>query len=125
MKSLAKWIADGTPWVWLNAAAVSTSILLVVGLLMLIGIRGMGHFWPLAVQQITYHEQDESRVIAGQIREKESVTAMRLRESGLKVAEGSELVIRYLLKTGNRDVTGQDFRWVLEPAIQSISTPHS
>ena len=58
MKSLTKWIADGTPWVWLNAAAVSASILLVVGLLLLIGVRGMGHFWPLAVQEIVYTEAD-------------------------------------------------------------------
>ena len=49
MKALAKWIADGTPWVWLIAAAVSASILLVAGLLILIGVRGMGHFWPAAV----------------------------------------------------------------------------
>lgn len=125
MKSLVKWIADGTPWVWLNAAAVSASILLVVGLLSLIGYRGMGHFWPLAVQQITYQQVDGPRVIAGQMREKETVTAMRLRESGLEVAEGTEFVTRYLLKTGNRDVTGQDFRWVLEPAIQSTSKPLS
>ena len=126
MKALTKWIADGTPWVWLNAAAVSASILLVIGLLMLIGIRGMGHFWPLAVQEIVYQQEDGKVVVlAGQIREKETVTARRLRESGLEVAQGSEFVTRYLLKTGNRDIAGQDFRWILEPSIQSISKPHS
>ena len=114
MKALTKWIADGTPWVWLNAAAVSACILLVTGLLLLIGVRGMGHFWPLAVQQIVYQQEDGGEVVlAGQIREREKVTAQRLRESGLEIPEGSELIDRYLLKTGNRDVTGQDFRWVL------------
>ena len=126
MKSLTKWIADGTPWVWLNAAAVSASILLVVGLLLLIGFRGMGHFWPLAVQEIVYTEADGSEiVIAGQVREEEKVTAQRLRESGLEVEEGTEFVTRYLLKTGNRDVSGQDFRWILEPSIKSTGKPHS
>ncbi|MCW8924707.1 MAG: hypothetical protein OQJ84_00465, partial [Xanthomonadales bacterium] len=131
MKSTAtmrytKWIADGTPWVWLNAAAVSACILLVVGLLLLIGVRGMGHFWPLSVQEIVHVEADGTEaVIAGQIREEEKVTAVRLRESGLEVAEGTDFVTRYLLKTGNRDVTGQDFRWVLEPSIQSTAKPHS
>jgi len=126
MKSLTKWIADGTPWVWLNAAAVSASILLVVGLLLLIGVRGMGHFWPLAVQEIVYTEADGNEtVIAGQVREEEKVTAQRLRESGLEVAKDTEFVTRYLLKTGNRDVTGQDFRWILEPAIKSTGKPHS
>ena len=76
MKALTKWIADGTPWVWLNAAAVSACILLVVGLLILIGVRGMGHFWPLEVQKVVYQQVDGSEVIlAGQIREEEKVTA--------------------------------------------------
>ena len=98
MKSLAKWIADGTPWVWLNAAAVSACILLVSGLLILIGVRGMGHFWPQAVQKIVYQQTDGSEVLlAGQIREEEKVTANRLRESGLEVAEGTEFVTRYPL----------------------------
>jgi phosphate transport system permease protein len=126
MKSLTKWIADGTPWVWLNAAAVSACILLVAGLLVLIGVRGMGHFWPLAVQKVVYQQKDGSEVIlAGQIREEEKVTARRLRESGLEIDESTEFVTRYLLKTGNRDILGQDFRWILEPSIQSISKPRS
>ena len=126
MKALAKWIADGTPWVWLNAAAVSACILLVAGLLILIGVRGMGHFWPLEVQKIVYQQVDGSElVLAGQIREEEKITAQRLRESGLEVAENTEFVTRHLLKTGNRDVMGQDFRWILAPSIESISKPRS
>jgi phosphate transport system permease protein len=126
MKALAKWIADGTPWIWLNAAAVSACILLVVGLLVLIGVRGMGHFWPLEVQKVVYEQTDGSEVVlAGQVRESEKVTARRLRESGLEVAEGTEFVTRYLLKTGNRDIMGQDFLWILEPSIQSRSKPQS
>jgi phosphate transport system permease protein len=48
-----------------------------------------------------------------------------LRESGLEVTEGTEHVTRYLLKTGNRDLMGQDFRWILEPSIKSIGKPYS
>ena len=126
MKSLAKWIAEGTPWVWLNAAAVSASILLVVGLLLLIAVRGMSHFWPVAVQEIVYQQPDGSEVVlTGQIREREKVTAERLRESGLEIPGDSEYVSRYLLKTGNRDILGQDFRWILEPSIKSTDKPLS
>lgn len=126
MNRLAKWIGNGTPWVWLNAAAVSACILLVVGLLMLIGVRGVGHFWPLAVHEMVYQSKEGDTVIlAGQIREKETVTAGRLRESGIEVAEGSDFVQRILLKTGNRDVTGQDFRWILKPSIKSSNRPYS
>ena len=126
MKALTRWVADGTPWVWLNAAAVSASILLVVGLLLLIGVRGMGHFWPLTVQEIVYQQKDGQQVIiAGQVREEERVTARRLRESGLEVEQDTEFVTRYLIKTGNRDISGQDFRWLLEPSIKSRGKPHS
>ena len=121
-----KWIADGVPWVWLNAAAVSACILLVVGLLLLIGVRGMGHFWPIEVQEINYQAEDGERIVmAGQIREEERVTAIRLRESGLEIPASLEFVTRYLIKTGNRDITGQDFRWILEMSIESSGTPHS
>jgi len=126
MKSLGKWIAEGTPWVWLNAAAVSASILLVLGLLLLIGMRGLGHFWPTPVQEIVYEQPDGSEVVlTGQIREHEKVTASRLRESGVKISGDSEYVTRYLLKTGNRDILGQDFRWILEPRIKSMGKPLS
>lgn len=126
MTVVRKWVASGTPWVWLNAAAVSASILLVVGLLLLIGVRGLSHFWPLPVQKFVYQQQDGTQVVlAGQVRETEKITAVRLRESGVEVAQGSEHVRRYLLKTGNRDIYGRDFRWLLKPSIKSISKPRS
>jgi phosphate transport system permease protein len=123
---LTRWIGHGTPWVWLNAAAVSACILLVVGLLLLIAVRGAGHFWPTAVEEIVYQNAaGETIKLAGQIREKETVTAARLRESGVEVAEGTELVHRFLLKTGNRDIYASDFIWILEPSIVSTTEPLS
>lgn len=121
-----RWISNGTPWVWLNAAAVSACILLVLGLLGLIAVRGAGHFWPNPVQEIVYQQADgETIKLAGQITESETVTAARLRESGVDVAEGTEMVKRYLLKTGNRDISSSDFIWILEPSIVSSSVPLS
>ena len=126
MKNISKWISSGAPWVLLTASAVAASILLVVGLLVLIAARGMDHFWPLDVQEIVYQTQNgEMLMLAGQVRETETVTARRLRESGLVISDDSEFVERLLVKTGNRDITGQDFRWILEPSIQSIRKPHS
>ena len=29
--SLKKWVASGSPWVWLNAGAVAISVVLVLG----------------------------------------------------------------------------------------------
>ena len=126
MSPMRKWVRSGVPWVWLNAAAVSTSILLVVGLLLLIAGRGMGHFWPAAVHEIVYQQQDGTIVtLTGQIRDEEPVPASRLIESGLEVPAGAEMVNRVLLKTGNRDLGGQDFRWILEPGILQQTQPVS
>ena len=106
------------------AAAVSASILLVVGLLLLIAVRGLGHFWPTAVHEFRYQAPDGTvSVFAGQIREREDVLTSRLRESGIEMDTDAETVERILFKTGNRDLTGQDFRWVLTPGIEKKSTP--
>jgi len=126
MNKLTRWIRNGTPWIWLNAAAVSACILLVVGLLSLIAVRGAGHFWPTAVQEMVYLDAAGKSVkVAGQVTETETVTAVRLRESGVEVAEGTEFVRRFLLKTGNRDIYSSDFVWILEPSIVSTTVPRS
>jgi len=126
MNSIQQWMKSGTPWVWLNASAVSVSILLVIGLLGLIGLRGLGHFWPAAVWEFTYLEGDgQTVVLTGQVREREDVSAARISESGLYVAPGVKTVERILLKTGNRELNGADFRWILEPGIQKQSRPLS
>ena len=51
---MSTWMRRGTPWVWLNAGAVAISILMVVGLLALLTVRGMSHFWPRDVMQANY-----------------------------------------------------------------------
>jgi phosphate transport system permease protein len=123
---MKNWIRSGAPWVWLNAAAVTTSILLVVGLLALIAGRGMVHFWPAAVHEVTYQPPDGPAVVlAGHIRDEEAVLASRLIESGVEVEPGVEVVNRILFKTGNRDLGGADFRWLLEPAIVKRTQPAS
>ncbi len=105
------WFKSGSPWVWLNAAAVSASVLMVVGLLALIAVRGLGHFWPHPVAAFTYHEgPDQSRRIIGEIHDEEELPTSRLREAGYWLPEGTpERITRYLVKVGNRDVYGADF----------------
>jgi phosphate transport system permease protein len=124
MKSMKDWIRSGTPWIWLNAAAVSACILLVVGLLSLIAWRGQGHFWPAAVHELVLvYEDGTQATLAGQLRDSEEVPVERLRESGVTVSEGAETMTRLLLKTGNRDVTGQDFVWLLADSVASDTRP--
>jgi len=120
------WLKSGEPWVWLNAAAVAACILLVAGLLFLIVSRGMGHFWPLAVHEIVYVDEDGIRTTrSGQISARETVKTQRLIESGLELVTDASSIERILLKTGNRDLSGEDFRWVLKSRIISNIKPLS
>lgn len=118
------WWKSGSPWIWLNAGAVTLSMLAVVGLLLLIAVRGLAHFWAPDVYEFQYRESDGSvmQVIAS-IRETEQVTAARLRESGLTVDTDAEFVDRYLVKTGNRDSLGADFRFLLATHVMERATP--
>ncbi|WJW76852.1 phosphate ABC transporter permease PstA [Thiohalobacter sp. IOR34] len=121
---MGKWFASGSPWIWLNAAAVAASLIMVVGLLGLIMLRGMGHFWPADLHELQYREADGSLVrLIGEFSEREEVTRAHLEAAGVQLAGDSELVERILMKIGNRDFTGLDFRWVLVPRIESRRTP--
>ncbi|MFQ5488286.1 MAG: phosphate ABC transporter permease PstA [Gammaproteobacteria bacterium] len=121
---MKQWFASGTPWVWLNAAAVTISIIMVAGLLLLIAVRGLGHFWPKNVVEFTLQQGDGVRQLAlGEIHDSEQVTVERLRAAGYEVADGQEWIPRYLVKTGNRDLTGMDFRWLLASQIQQRRLP--
>jgi len=123
---LDKWFHSGAPWVWLNAAAVGACILLVGGLLLLITMRGIGHFWPAAVYEfIMMDENGEQSRLVGQIREKESIPIDQLGDQAEFLVGEKGLVTRILLKTGNRDLTNQDFRWILQEQVVQQTTPLS
>ena len=123
---LGAWIASGSPWVWLNAAAVSACLLLVGGLLLLITVRGMEYFWPQKVRElIVLDEAGQSQRLVGQIRDEESVPLSRLGEQAAGIKGKGGHVTRWLVKSGNRDLTGQDFQWILEERVVQQSTPLS
>lgn len=124
MNQFKKWIASGAPWIWLNAAAVTACLLLVMGLLSLIAWRGLGHFWPSAIQEwVVQNDAGEQVILAGQVRQSETIPADQLREAGIELDDELDTVTRTLLKVGNRDVGGQDFRWVVEPFVVARSEP--
>jgi phosphate transport system permease protein len=115
--SKQRFFNSGTPWVWLNAGAVSISMIMVVGLLILIAVRGLGHFWPKSVWEIEYRGEDsDTRItLIGERIETERVAASQLHSAGYDIDEHAGLVERTLLKTGNRDVYGFDFRLIVTP----------
>lgn len=121
---LREYFRSGEAWVWLNAGTVTISLIMVVGILGLIAVRGLGHFWPADVLQADYTEVDGShRVVIGEIYDTKIDTAQRLRDAGMDVPAGVDAVERYSLKLGNRDLTGQDFRWVFVDKLKNITYP--
>lgn len=120
------WIKSGEPWVWMHAAAVSVSLLAVIGLLGLIAVKGMAHFWPANVVEMNYQVPGQTAIqVIGEIRETETVPATALRDAGNPVDESLEYASRSLIKTGNRDLLGSDFRWIIEPYASKQHAPEA
>ncbi|MGZ5304663.1 MAG: phosphate ABC transporter permease PstA, partial [Bacteroidia bacterium] len=49
--------------------------------------------------------------------------AIMAKSTGYKMADDEDTLVQYLIKTGNRDITGTDFRWILERNIKHQDTP--
>ncbi|MEL7557595.1 phosphate ABC transporter permease PstA [Stutzerimonas chloritidismutans] len=123
--SLKTWIKSGSPWVWMNAGAVSIAVIMTLGLLAVIAVRGLEHFWPDDVIVADYQIPGaEPRVMAGEVVQAEEVPRARLAASGLPVdVEGGEFMTRELLKVGNREVYGADFSWVVGEWLSNSRKP--
>lgn len=118
------WWRSGAPWIWLNAAAVAACVIGVLGLLALITVRGLAHFWPADVVQLQYQEPTApAQMIIGETVTVEDVAVTRLQGADIAVETDATHVIRKLVKIGNREVYGADFRFVLEPWITGSSKP--
>jgi len=118
---IKNWFDSGTPFVWLNAGAVSISVVMVVGLISLIAVRGLGHFWPADIHVFDYYVSptDEPIRLMGELVDEESVSRSRAGNPAYK----GETIKRNLIKTGNRDVSGLDFRWILDAGIKNDNLP--
>ncbi len=118
---IINWFNSGTPFVWLNAGAVSISVIMVAGLIGLIAVRGLGHFWPANVAVFDYYTEPNGEAVRlmGEIVDEETVSRSRAGNPGYE----GEVVVRDLIKTGNRDVSGLDFRWILNAGIQNRTYP--
>lgn len=117
---------SGEAYVWLNAGAVTVCLIMVIGILGLIAVRGLSYFWPADVMQLKYDDNGTERVYIGEMYDKKSDAAQRIIDAGERVPDGVEPsteITRWSVKVGNKDVTGQDFVWVTEPFVQEKTYP--
>ena len=121
------WFASGEPWIWMNAAAVGISLSAVIGILLLIAVKGLSHFWPADVAQITFTDQNNQlQSIYGELIELDVVPVKQFLESGGNpewTKQGEAEMRRWLVKTGNRKVNPPDFRWIYLNQIKNIESP--
>ena len=113
--SVRAYVKSGSPWVWMTAAAIAASAVIVVCLMVLLMVRGLPHFWPADVVVAKYEQPNEASVpVMAEIRETEEVLSSRLKSAGLPVSEDKFFYDRSLIKVGNRDILGSDFRYVID-----------
>lgn len=106
-----KFFKSGEHWVWFNAGAIAISIIMVVSLIALIAIRGLSHFWPANVHVYqTQLDNGTQQLSMGELYDEE-------------VPKGADPAVekQILLKVGNRDLYGLDFRWLKAKNITDVS----
>ena len=103
------WIDSGAAWVWLSAAAVAFCLVLLFGLLGLITLNGLGHFWPGRVLVADYQPPGQPmRVVAGEVIDSEMIPDQHT---------------RHLLRQGNRDTGGAEYVWVVDQWLSNRAYP--
>lgn len=108
---LRTWMREGNHWVWFNAMAVAISLLAVIGLISFIVFKGMGHFWPKDIHAYTVQDGQGGTVqLIGELHRRSD------RVEG-NIKDGVTHIPQLLVKVGNRDIFGADFKWVDEHAI--------
>lgn len=117
------WVASGEPMIWANAAAVSLSLIGVVGLLLLLAVRGFGHFWPADILSAHYSNGAESQVVLAEFVEAKQVSGQQLQEAGFDLLPQKPGYRRSLFKRGNRDFMGTDFVWLLDEQLSAREYP--
>lgn len=128
MKKIVSMFNSGAPWIWLTAGAVTISIVMVVGLLSLIAVRGLAHFWPgNIVETYVVDEAGQKVRILGEVTNRELLTIAQLEAAGRALPDDpdQQFVHRYLFKQGNRDLTGRDFIWYMDTTMGEWAYPES
>ncbi len=118
-----KWLKSGSPWIWLTGGAVSISLLSVLGLLLLIGWKGLSYFWPAPLYQ---WQTQQGETLVGQLYAEEYVPISHLKEMDIELpaqVEEKGLVKRLSIKIANRDINPADFISLLELDLLEQTKP--
>lgn len=104
--------AYGEPMVWLTGGALAVAVLMITGLLMLILVQGLSTFWPAPLVEFKL-TSGERRL--GEVSRREPAPA------GSKAS--AEIAGRWLVRTGNFDLTGKHFERLEGDDLAGVSRP--
>ncbi|MGF1770460.1 phosphate ABC transporter permease PstA [Enterovibrio makurazakiensis] len=115
-----KRLNSSSPWVWMTAGMVSLCLVAVLGVMLLIGWKGLAYFWPAPVYEFQVKTLQGEETLFGEIYGIESVSSLQLKEAGVDVSPEFQLdQNRLLIKIANREREAHDFVSVLEQNILS------
>ncbi|BBP45347.1 phosphate transport system permease protein PstA [Thiosulfatimonas sediminis] len=103
---MKQWFQKGEHWIWMSSAMVALSVVLVLGLFAMITYKGMVHFWPHTVYEYQLNNGSVVESVVGEHRE------TKVKEVYEVAGQAPRLVDQLLIKVGNRDIYGIDFRWL-------------
>ncbi len=102
----------GEPWVYVTSGALALMLALLLGVILLLLVKGLGFFWPGELVQVA---TQDGRTILGQEWHAEDVPE----SAG---ADGAPRT-RTQYRVGNRKEFGADFVWVDDDAVVSREIP--
>ena len=103
---MKQFITRGEPQVWMTAAALTTTLLMGLTLIVVVMINGLGTFWPA---RVTEFKMQSGQSVLGEVLKEEPLPGTDTR--------------RIQLKVGNRDLYGMDFRWIEERQVTERTLP--
>jgi phosphate transport system permease protein len=114
MSRLATAFRRGDPLIWFTGSALGMCILMITGLILVILMNGLSFFWPQPLELVTLKDQS---VFLGEVQSREPIP-----NPGQPDHLKRE---RLLLRVGNRDLYGFDFKWIDQDEIATIERPAS
>ena len=96
----------GEPMIWLTGSGLGICLLMIGGLLVLVGAKGLDIFWPRELVRI---RTTDGRVVLAEVWNREEIPE--------DVGAGGPGRFRIRVKIANRDLEGLDYRWIDESAI--------
>jgi phosphate transport system permease protein len=112
-KRTSSLLAMGEPMVWLMGGALALGLIMVLSLLGLVIYQGGRTFWPQPLERF----ETSAGNFLGEITKSETFVP-----EGTAEQAGVETQ-RWLLRTGNFDLTQTHFHWVEEPTVTARTRP--